>query len=170
MWHPAPWATTWVYRLWGKTLWILVTTIPDIYCLALYLCVLTIITRVLCNFTFLRRHSSTFKSFEDMVGSVKVSLLKQRGTYRTQCSNMCIDLFPVWITQDKVTGSPSNNVDSFGFERKSRHRTWDGSSLFFISWKVMKECYVVPLCVWVISDSCINTVLLIEYMKCKRVL
>ncbi|TMS16499.1 tumor protein D54-like [Larimichthys crocea] len=41
------------------------------------------------------RHSSTFKSFEDMVGSVK----------------------------DKVTGSPSNNADSFGFERKSRHRT-----------------------------------------------
>ncbi|XP_070824790.1 tumor protein D54-like [Chaetodon trifascialis] len=45
------------------------------------------------------RHSSTFKSFEEMVGNVK----------------------------DKVTGSLANNGDTSGFERRtSRHSTRDG--------------------------------------------
>ncbi|XP_076597430.1 tumor protein D54-like [Chaetodon auriga] len=45
------------------------------------------------------RHSSTFKSFEEMVGNVK----------------------------DKVTGSLANNGDTSGFERRtSHHRTRDG--------------------------------------------
>lgn len=71
-------------------------------------------------FTSLRRHSSTFKSFEDMVGNVKVSLSKRAYSAQSVLTEfLIIDHLFVWITQDKVTGSLANNGDTSGFDRRS---------------------------------------------------
>ena len=77
-------------------------------------------------FTFLCRHSSTFKSFEEMVGNVKVSLSKRaRSTPSVLTEFLIIDHFLVWITQEKVTGSLANNGDTSGFERRSRNSSYE---------------------------------------------
>ena len=77
-------------------------------------------------FMLLRRHSSTFKSFEEMVGNVKVSLFTWAGSTQSVLTVfLIIDHLFVWTTQEKVTGSLTNNGDTSGFEqRSSRNNTY----------------------------------------------